>query len=123
MLDASALLAVLFGEPGAEAVADAIAGGASVSAVNWAETATVLVRQRRDPEPAMTRLHRQVEVVPLSPSLALAVASVYARTRGTGLSLGDRACLALAQDLGIPAVTADGAWADLDLDVAVRIIR
>lgn len=123
MLDASALLAVLFGEPGAEAVADAIAGGASVSAVNWAETATVLVRQRRDPERAMTRLHRQVEVVPLSPSLALAVASVYARTRGTGLSLGDRACLALAQDLGIPAVTADGAWADLDLDVAVRIIR
>lgn len=123
MLDASALLAVLFGEPGAEAVADAIAEGASVSAVNWAETATVLVRQRRDPEPVMTRLGRQVEVVPLSPGLALGVAAIYARTPSTGLSLGDRACLALARDLSVPAVTADRAWADIDLGVAVRVIR
>lgn len=123
MLDASALLALLFDEPGAEAVADAIAEGASVSAVNWAETATVLVRQHRDPEAPMTRLHRQVDVVPLSPSLALSVAALYARTRRAGLSLGDRACLALAGSLGVPAVTADGAWGDLELDVAVRIIR
>lgn len=71
----------------------------------------------------MTRLHRQIGVAPLSPSLALAVAALYARTWRARLSLGDRACLALARDLRVPATTADQAWADLDLDVAVRIIR
>ena len=123
VLDSSALLAVLFDEAGADVVADTIAEGASVSAVNWAETATVLVRQRRDPEPVMTRLGRQIEVVSLSLGLALGVAAIYARTRSARLSLGDRACLALARDLSVPAVIADRAWADLDLDVAVRVIR
>lgn len=123
VLDASALLAVLFDEPGAEVVADATAEGASVSAVNWAETATVPVRQRRDSEPAMARVHRQVDVVPLSSPQALGIAALYARTWGSRLSLGDRACLALARDRGLPAVTADRAWAELDLDVAVWVVR
>lgn len=123
MLVASALLAVLFDEAGADVVADTIAEGASVSAVTWAETAAVLVRQRRDPEPVMTRLRRQVRVVALTEPLALAIAALYAGTRGTGLSLGDRACLALARELRSPAITADRAWTELDLDVPVRLIR
>jgi ribonuclease VapC len=123
VLDASALLTVLFDEPGAEVAAEAIAEGASISAVNWSEAATVLVRQRRDPGPALARVRRQVDVVPLTDRLALAVATLYPRTRAAGLSLGDRACLALAGDLQVPAFTADREWADLDVDVEVRLIR
>jgi ribonuclease VapC len=71
----------------------------------------------------MARLSRQGRRRPPLPSLALSVAALHTRTRGTRLSPAYRACLALARDLRVPAVTADRAWADLDLNVAVRIIR
>ncbi len=122
-IDASALLAMLFAEPGAETVADAIAGGAATSAVNFSEVATVLVRHQRDPKKILGPVREQLAVEPFTDADALAAAALYPKTASDGLSLGDRACLALAQRLGAPAVTADQAWADLDLDIAVQLIR
>ena len=54
---------------------------------------------------------------------ALSAAALLPQTRRLGLSLGDRACLALARTRGKPAVTADRAWAELDVDITVRLIR
>lgn len=122
-IDASALLALLFAEPGADVVADAIAGGAVTSAVNFSEVATVLVRHGRDPEAILGRVREQLAVEPFADADALAAAALYPKTAGKGLSLGDRACLALAQRLGVPALTAEHARAELDLDIAVRLIR
>ena len=122
-IDASALLALLFAEPGAETVAEVIAGGAATSAVNLSEVATVLVRHQRDPEKILGPVREQLAVEPFTDADALVAAALYPKTASKGLSLGDRACLALAHRLVSTAVTADLAWAELDLDVAVQLIR
>jgi len=122
-IDASALLALLFGEVGAEAVADAIASGAATSAVNLGEVATVLVRRAQDPAKILAPVREQLVVEPFTDADALAVATLYPDTARKGLSLGDRSCLALAQRLGGPALTAERAWADLGLGVKVELIR
>lgn len=123
VLDASALLALLFAEPGAELVADVIADGAATSAVNLSEVATVLVRHQRDPAAVLTAVRLQMLVEPFTDEDALNAAVMYPRTASRGLSLGDRACLALAQRLSAPAFTAEHAWEGLDLDVEIRVIR
>lgn len=123
VVDASALLAVLFDEPGALVVAEVIADGATVSTVNLAEVATVLTRNHRDPETVLDPVRAQLEVEPFTDSDALAVAALYPQVSAKGLSLGDRACLALAQRLDVPAVTAEAIWDDLPLDIPVRVIR
>lgn len=123
VVDASALLALLFDEPGAQAVAEVIAEGATMSAVNLAEVATVLTRNHKDPETVLDPVRAQIDVEPFTDVDALAVAALYPRVSGSGLSLGDRACLALAQRLDAPAVTAEQAWADLSVGVAIQLIR
>lgn len=122
VLDASALLALLFGEPGAEAVAEAVGDGATLSAVNLAEAATVLVRRGLDADGILATVRDQVEVEPFTSVDALAAAELYPHTTRVGLSLGDRACLALARRLGVPALTAEQAWRKLKLDVSVEVI-
>jgi ribonuclease VapC len=122
-IDASALLALLFAELGAERVADSIAQGAATSAVNLSEVATVLVRHKKDPAKILGPLREQLAVEPFTDVDALAAAALYPKTTSKGLSLGDRSCLALAQRLGVPAVTAEHVWADLDLDIEVQLIR
>lgn len=122
-VDASALLALLFAEPGAETVADAIASGAMISAVNLSEVATVLVRHQQDPEKILGRVREQFLVQPFSDADAIAAARLYPKTSAKGLSLGDRACLALAQRLGVTALTAEHAWAELGLNIQVQLIR
>jgi PIN domain nuclease of toxin-antitoxin system len=64
-----------------------------------------------------------LDITPLDHLLAARVGTLRQGTRESGLSLGDRACLALAEQLGVPAVTADRAWASLDLGVEVVLIR
>ncbi len=123
VLDASALLTVLFQEPGATAVADVIAEGAAVSTVNLSEVAAALVRHQRDAEHILRAVTAQVTVEPFTIEDALAAAALWATTRVAGLSLGDRACLALAQRLGVPAVTADRQWATTDLGVTIELVR
>jgi ribonuclease VapC len=123
VLDASVLLALLFDEPGAEKAADVIAMGATVSAVNLGEVATVLSRNDWDAEKTLAPLRAQVKVEPFTDRDALAVAALNPKVSRKGLSIGDRACLALAQRLGVAAVTADQVWAQLHLDVSVELIR
>jgi PIN domain nuclease of toxin-antitoxin system len=121
VLDASALLALLKGEPGAERVAEALERGAYLSAVNLAEVLSKLADWGEDPAEAQARMAQvgllgaAVEVLPFTGEDALEVARLRALTRAHGLSFGDRACLALARRLGLPALTMDGAWAGLDL--------
>lgn len=123
VLDASAVLALLYDEPDADTVADYIAGGAVISAVNLSEVATILIRHGRDPHAVLAPLHAQIEVVPFADADALTAAQLYPHVSSKGVSLGDRACLALAQRLTAPAVTAEHIWADTDLDIPILGIR
>ena len=129
VLDASALLALLKGEPGAERVAEALEQGAYLSAVNLAEVLSKLADWGEDPAEAQARMAQvgllgaAVEVLPFTGEDALEVARLRAMTRAYGLSFGDRACLALARRLGLPALTAERAWAELDLGIPVEVLR
>jgi ribonuclease VapC len=123
VLDASALLALLFGEPGAEAVADLIAEGAVVSAVNLSEVATVLVRRQLDVDRILEPLRQQVAVEAFTDADALGAASLHRAGAHLGLSLADRACITLARRLGSNAATADQAWSELDVGVEITMIR
>jgi ribonuclease VapC len=123
VIDASAILALLFGEPGADVVADAVAAGAVVGTANLAEVATVLARRGHDPQQVLRPLCEQVTVEPFTTADALKTAELYDSTASLGLSLGDRACLALALRLGIPALTAEQAWSGFDVGIDVKIIR
>lgn len=123
MLDASAILALLFGEPGADDVAQAIAQGVAVSTVNLSEVAEALRRNELEADPVIARLSEQVVIEPFTYDDALAAAALSRPTRKQGLSLGDRACLALAQRLQATAVTADRQWSQLALGVSVRLLR
>jgi PIN domain nuclease of toxin-antitoxin system len=123
VLDASALLAFVNGEPGAEIVADAIAD-AAVSAVNLAEAVAKLVSRGASLDVARAALAMaDYEVADFDRALAEAAGAMIARTRQAGLSLGDRACLALAQREGAPALTADRSWSSVDVGVELRIFR
>jgi ribonuclease VapC len=123
VLDASALLAMLQGEPGGEAVQEMLET-AVISSVNWAEVA----QKALDWQAEIDGLRRELEalgleIVPFTAVLAETTAELRATTRQAGLSLGDRACLALAALLGLPAVTADRIWSDLRLPIEVRVVR
>ena len=123
MLDSSALLALAFGEDGA-AVAGRAVGGAVMSAVNVTEVITRLIDRGASPEQARSALSRfGLTIRPFDESLALEAGSLRAATRSRGLSLGDRACLALAIRERAQVVTADRAWASLDLGIDVQVIR
>ena len=122
VLDASALLAALLLEPGHETVREA--DGAGISAVNLAE-----VYARADERGAGNgRVDAIVELMSIAVhgfarGDARLTAALRRSTRHLGLSLGDRACLALGQRLGLPVMTADRRWAELDIGVEVHLIR
>lgn len=122
LLDASALLIVLFGEAGADEVADLIAEGASMSSVNFSEVAAVLIRNHRDANAILSSVREQVTVVPFTAEDALLAASLAEPTRGTGTSLADRACLASAKRLVAVAVTADREWTKLDVGINIHLV-
>ena len=123
VLDASAVLAVVLDEPGGELVRPLIAESL-LSAVNLVEVATRLLDFGFPSEELGGRLERlRFRVVPFDEGLALSAGLLRVQTRHLGLSLGDRACLALAQRQGLPVLTADRAWARLDVGVEVVLIR
>jgi ribonuclease VapC len=129
VLDASALLAVLHDESGKPVVASAIAAGAAIGVVNLAEVLTKLVEDGKDPRRSLVRLseaagtRRALVVEPLTTADCVSAARLRPATRTHGLSLADRACLALANRLGVPALTADRAWATADTGAKVQLIR
>ena len=123
VLDASALLCLLFEEPGAERV-EAALGSACIGAVNLAEVVGKLVDRGVAPGEAVADLRGiDLEVIDFDRAQAEAAGTLRAATRAAGLSLGDRACLALAETLGATALTTDRPWAGLDCGVAVEVVR
>jgi PIN domain nuclease of toxin-antitoxin system len=125
ILDASALIALLKAEPGAEMVAAAI-GDARMSTVNLAEVVSHFAHLGM-PAAAIDAMLGPLPVVlvPADAALARTAGQLRALTASAGLSLGDRFCLALARLEGRPAWTADRAWLDVAdaVGVEVRLIR
>lgn len=124
VLDSSAVLAVFRGEPGAAVVQAALASGAVISAVNLAEVVTKL-QEGGVPDPDIGPMIDQLRISMVDYDQAQAYSTGFLRrqTRAAGLSLGDRACIALGQQLGLPVLTADRSWATLGLPVTVTVIR
>lgn len=129
VLDASALLAYLNQEAGAEKVAEQMVGGGYISAVNLAEVYSKVTEWGQDAHLLEEALVRQgllggvLEVVPFGPQDVQLVAALRPLTKAQGLSLGDRICLALAMRLRLPAITTDSAWNHLEAGVEVRVVR
>jgi PIN domain nuclease of toxin-antitoxin system len=123
VLDASALLAMLQGEPGGDVV-QGLLETAAISSVNWSEVAQKSLDKQAELEGLRHDLEALgLEILPFTAVLAETTARLRSATRQAGLSLGDRACLALAALLGLPAVTADRVWPDLGLPIEIRVVR
>ncbi|MRX52022.1 PIN domain-containing protein [Paracoccus sp. S-4012] len=121
VLDASALLCLINGEPGADRVA-AVLPSAVISAVNLAEVASKLNELGADADTArvlLAPLH--LSVVPFDESAAHTTGALRTATRGQGLSLGDRACLALCVSRSATALTTDKAWSHVNEIVGVPV--
>lgn len=119
VLDASAVLAFLAGEPGSDVVETALESGAACSAVNWSEVAQK-VRAAGGDWSVASALLASYGVATLDATAQDAEHAATSWRRGSGLSLADRFCLALATRLGTVALTADTAWGASD---RVRQIR
>ncbi len=99
-------------------------GTSAISSVNWSEVIQKALEHKIPVKGLREELESLgLEILPFTAGLAEKTAGLREETRSFGLSLGDRACLALAADLGRPAVTTDRVWADLDLRVEVRVVR
>lgn len=125
VLDASAVLAALFKEAGSARVARALERGAAMSAVTAAEVAARLSHDGWTSEEVRVAIAELgIETVAFDHQTALLSGGYRPATRHLGLGLGDRACLATASRLGLPALTADRSWADVSIaGVTVVLIR
>jgi PIN domain nuclease of toxin-antitoxin system len=124
VLDASAVLAVLNGEPGTEKLTPELLRDALCSAVNLAELHSKLVSIGGDPEEAWEDALAPVsEAVSFTAEHAKIAGRLVRHTRSLGLSLGDRACLALGLALKAPVYTADRSWRGLKVGVRIHVIR
>lgn len=123
ILDSSALLALLLGEKGGEAVL-LVARDSIMSSVNLSETVERGVANAHSADRIILQIERfGVSIKAFDRDQALAAANLRPLTLHKGLSLGNRACLALAQTLNRPVLTADRLWADLDIGIDIRLIR
>jgi len=123
VLDASAILALLYRETGDDVVAAAL-NGAAVSTVNVAEVLSKLA----DTGMPVAEMREAIDdlvltIVPFDVDLSYAAGLLRPMTKAQGLSLGDRACLALARRLGVPALTADQAWKEVSVGVDIQVVR
>jgi ribonuclease VapC len=123
VLDASALLAVLRAEPGAERV-EACLEEACIGAVNLSEVVTKLIEDGVPEAEICAAIGRlELEVHAFDAQHAYTAGIRRKATGAFGLSFGDRARLALAQSMGAPALTADESWSRLDLGIAIEVTR
>lgn len=123
VLDASAVMALMMGEDGADVVASVLPG-ALVSAVNAAEVVAKFVERDMAAHGKAYRgiLDLGIEVVPFDGDQAVVCGALRWVTRIAGLSLGDRACLALAKTRNLPVLTADRAWLRVAEPALVQVI-
>jgi ribonuclease VapC len=123
VLDASALLAFLFRESGHQTVEKVITD-CCVGSVNLAEVLARFSRDGHDPHAAYRRIEASpVEIVSFTGEQAVLAAALVPQAQPLGLSLGDRACLALSISRNCPVLTADHAWSELELPIDVIQIR
>ncbi len=124
VMDASALLALMQGERGGDVVDELIVNNECVaSSVNIVEVGTRLVDKGLAPVHLARALKElDVQTIDFDLEQALLSATMRVGTRQAGLSLGDRACLALAQLMKGTAVTADSAWVDVADAVGVKVL-
>ena len=123
VLDASAVLALLNDEVGAKIVQESLPGSI-ISSVNFAEVVTrltLLGMPEKEIREALDIL--ALDITPFDEEQAFLAGILAIKTKQLGLSLGDRACLALALKTGSAALTSDKVWQALDIGVTVRVIR
>ena len=124
VLDASAVLALLNNESGADKLTPELLSNATCSTVNLAEVQTKLVSAGAAPDEAWEDTLSPIrEAAPFTEEHAKIAGGLVAQTRALGLSLGDRACLALGLVLKAPVYTADKSWKNLKLGVRIHVIR
>jgi ribonuclease VapC len=124
VLDASAILAVIAGEPGAEKLTPDMLSRAVASTVNLAEAQTKLVSRGWSSEQAWEDATSPVrEIVSFDEEQAKIAGDLAIQTRHLGLSLGDRACLALGIALKLPVYTAEKAWKNVKAGLRIHVIR
>lgn len=123
VLDASAVLTVYFDEPGADKVR-AVLPGALLSAVNYSEVIGKALDRGEAFGVGLRKLAGMgLVIVAHDAQLARRAGELRPVTKRLGMSLADRACLALAERERVPVLTADRAWSKLDLPIEVRLIR
>ena len=127
VFDSSALLAMLQGESGGERVTEYFLDERNVihmSAVNVSEAYAVLMRDGLSEGEAWRSVRLpEIEIAVFSDDDARIAGALWKRTGKLGLSLGDRACVALGLKLGARILTVDRQWSKLKLGVAVEMIR
>ncbi len=126
VIDASALLAFIFSEPTSEAID--LLDGAAISAVNLSEALAKIAERGGDVDEALNEIQSlDLAIVPFDARQAKLTAILRPATKRLGLGLGDRACLALGNDLGVPVLTADTAWTGLrgssQVSVPIKLVR
>jgi PIN domain nuclease of toxin-antitoxin system len=123
VLDASAIIAYIRRETGWQKVEEALSG-ASASTVNLAEVGSRLLDLGYTIEDALdTMSSLRLRLVSFDEAQAIAAVRLRPLTSSSGLSLGDRACIALGSILGVPVLTTDKLWATVPVDVQVTLVR
>jgi len=122
-------MAFIHGEDGKSVVAAALVGRLAISVANWAEVLSKVAENGGDPI-ALEIDYRErgfidsaLTIEGITEAACVQIARLRPLTKKQGLSLADRACLVLANRLGLPALTADGAWADATVDAEIQLIR
>lgn len=129
VLDASAFLAYLRDEAGAEIVENALISGCYISTINWGEILSKTVDLGESPDNIIKQLkdegllENSLAIIDFTEEDAITIAKFRPLTKSAGLSLGDRACLALGKRLNLPVLTADKVWSTLSLGITINLIR
>jgi ribonuclease VapC len=129
VLDASAFLAYLRDEPGAEIVENSLIDGCYISIINWVEVLSKIIDLGESPDEIIKQLRDEgllensLEIIACSEEDAITIAKFRPLTKSAGLSLGDRACLALGKRFNLPVLTADKVWSSLSLGITINLIR
>lgn len=123
VLDASAVLALLNHEPGREKVLSALQS-AVIGTVNLSEVMAKLVEKGVPELEALSVIEElKLKVIPFDTHLAFRAGALRPVTKPLGMSLGDRACIALGMHLALPVLTAERNWRSLSLPVVIQVIR
>ncbi|MEM6840351.1 MAG: type II toxin-antitoxin system VapC family toxin [Cyanobacteria bacterium P01_C01_bin.120] len=127
VLDASALLAYLYEETGADVVESAISMDSLISMVNWSEVLSKVSMNGGRIDDLVSKMSQKefgkLTIASMPEADAIQIGKLYPKTKSLGLSLGDRACLALGMRLESTILTADTVWKNLNLGIQIVIIR